>query len=191
MRSRSSAGPAERSARRWSAILVTGLPLAFLAVAATSALDLGLRQVLPVYPFLLILAGGGVAACLRWRRPLGAALALAGIAWVATTSVRVSPDYLAYFNEPAGGPARGLRWLADSNLDWGQALRRLPEWLEQRGIREVNLCYFGTADPEAYGLNHVALPGGTTYGRPTSRRNSPATSRSARPTWPVSTIRRS
>jgi hypothetical protein len=78
----------------------------------------------------------------------------------------VAPDYLAYFNEPAGGPARGLRWLADSNLDWGQALRRLPGWLAERGIREVNLCYFGTADPEAYGLAYVALPGGTTYGRP-------------------------
>ena len=168
IRSRSPAAHPDRSDRRWAAILVLGLPLAFLAVAAMSSLDLGLRQVLPVYPFLLILAGGGVAACLRWRRPVGAALALAGLAWVATTSVRVAPDYLAYFNEPAGGPAHGLRWLADSNLDWGQALRQLPGWLEQRGIREVNLCYFGTADPEAYGLTHVALPGGTTYGRPPS-----------------------
>jgi hypothetical protein len=77
----------------------------------------------------------------------------------------VAPDYLAYFNEAAGGPDRGLRWLADSNLDWGQALRRLPGWMAERGITEVNLCYFGTADPEAY-LEYVALPGCTTYARP-------------------------
>ena len=163
------AGPwVDRGARRWAAFLVVGIPLALLAVAATSALDLGLRQVLPVYPFLLILAGGGAALGLAWRRPLGVALVAAAIAWVAVSSVRVAPDYLAYFNEAAGGPARGLRWLADSNLDWGQALRQLPAWLERRGIREVNLCYFGTADPEAYGLAYVALPGGTTYTRAVS-----------------------
>jgi hypothetical protein len=156
------------SARRWAAILIGGLPLALLGVAATSSLDLGLRQVLPVYPFLLILAGGGVAACLRLWRPLGAALALAMIAWTSASSARVAPDYLAYFNEVAGGPDQGLRWLADSNLDWGQALRRLPAWLERRGIREVNLCYFGTADPDAYGIPHTPLPGGTTYVRPVS-----------------------
>jgi 4-amino-4-deoxy-L-arabinose transferase-like glycosyltransferase len=165
---RGAGAPSERSGRRWATLLVAGFPLAFLAVAATSSLDIGLRQVLPVYPSLLILAGGGVAACLRWRRPLGTVLALAALVWVVTSSVRVAPDYLAYFNEPAGGPARGLRWLADSNLDWGQALRRLPGWLEQRGIREVNLCYFGTADPDAYGLAWVPLPGGTTYARPVS-----------------------
>ncbi|MGH7358077.1 MAG: glycosyltransferase family 39 protein, partial [Candidatus Rokuibacteriota bacterium] len=152
--------------RRGATVLVGGFPVVLLGVAATSSLDLGLRQVLPVYPFLLILAGGGIAACLRWRRPLGTALALAAIAWVAITSVRVAPDYLAYFNEAAGGPAGGIRWLADSNLDWGQALRRLPAWLERRGIQEVNLCYFGTADPDAYGLRHVPLPGCTTYARP-------------------------
>ena len=163
-----SAAPMDRAILRWSFILVVGLPLAFLAVAATSRLNLGLRQVLPVYPFLLILAGGGIAACLRWRRPLGTALALAAIAWVATTSVRVAPDYLAYFNEAAGGPAGGIRWLADSNLDWGQALRRLPAWLEQRGIQEVNLCYFGTADPDAYGLRYIPLAGCTTYAQPVS-----------------------
>jgi 4-amino-4-deoxy-L-arabinose transferase-like glycosyltransferase len=156
----------DRAARRWASILVLGLPLGFLAVAGTSSLDVGLRQVLPLYPFLLILAGGGAAVCLRWRRPLGAALALAAIAWVAVASARIAPDYLAYFNEAAGGPDRGIRWLVDSNLDWGQALRRLPAWLAERGIREVNLCYFGTADPDAYGLRHVALPGCTSYERP-------------------------
>jgi hypothetical protein len=165
---RAAAATLEVSGRRWSSILVVGLPVAFLAVAATASLDLGLRQVLPIYPFLLILAGGGVAACLRWRRTLGAGLALAAIGWVAIASVRVAPDYLAYFNEAAGGPDRGLRWLADSNLDWGQALRRLPAWLGERGIQEVNLCYFGTADPDAYGIRYVALPGCTTYERPVS-----------------------
>jgi hypothetical protein len=161
------AGP-RASPWRWAVVLVAGLPLALLGVAATSSLDIGLRQVLPVYPFLLVLAGGGVAACLRLRRPLGTALALTAIAWTAISSVRAAPDYIAYFNEPAGGPEQGLRWLADSNLDWGQALRRLPAWLERRGIQEVNLCYFGTADPEAYAIRHVPLPGCTTYGRPVS-----------------------
>jgi hypothetical protein len=85
------------------------------------------------------------------------------LGWAALSSFAAAPHYLAYFNELAGGPGQGLHWLADSNLDWGQALRELPRWLDRRGITEVNLCYFGTADPDAYGLRYVALPGGTSY----------------------------
>jgi hypothetical protein len=88
------------------------------------------------------------------------------LVWTWTASFAVSPYYLTYFNEVAGGPAGGARWLTDSNLDWGQALRILPDWLRARGIDRVNLCYFGTADPATYDLRHVPLPGCTTYREP-------------------------
>ncbi len=148
-------GPA---ARRWAAIVIIGVPLAVLGVAMTSRLDLGLRQVLPVYPFLLIQAGAGAGVGLRLGR-IGRTAVAAALAWAVISSTAVAPDYIAYFNEAAGGPGHGLDWLADSNLDWGQALRQLPRWLRARGIHEVNLCYFGTADPDAYPLRYVSLPG--------------------------------
>jgi hypothetical protein len=73
----------------------------------------------------------------------------------------VAPHYLAYFNELAGGPRNGYKCLVDSNLDWGQDLKHLRRWLDQRQITDpVNLCYFGTADPRREQICHLNMPGG-------------------------------
>ena len=60
----------------------------------------------------------------------------------------VWPDYLAYFNEFAGGP-NGDRILVDSNLDWGQDLKGLKRFMDSRGIDRIYLSYFGTDSPRA------------------------------------------
>ncbi len=92
-------------------------------------LDIGLRYLLPAMPFLFVFlsrvaapprvpAGTGDGG--RWPARAQAAL-LAGLAvWLGVSSFGIHPHYLAYFNELAGGPANGGRWLIDSNLDWGQ-----------------------------------------------------------------------
>ena len=64
--------------------------------------------------------------------------------------LRVHPNYLAYFNEAAGGPSRGWRWLVDSNIDWGQDLPLLAKWQREHPDRPVHLKYFGTVEPELY-----------------------------------------
>jgi hypothetical protein len=63
-----------------------------------------------------------------------------------------TPRYLSYFNAAAGGPRGGAKHLVDSNLDWGQDLPRLKRWMDAHGVHEVDLAYFGTADPHAYGI---------------------------------------
>ena len=72
---------------------------------------------------------------------------------------RVHPHYLAYFNELAGGPAGGYRYLVDSNLDWGQDLKGLKAWMDTNGVPAVKLSYFGTADPEYHRIPCDLLPG--------------------------------
>ncbi|HXO42781.1 MAG TPA: glycosyltransferase family 39 protein, partial [Thermoanaerobaculia bacterium] len=60
-------------------------------------------------------------AAAGWRAAAWQAVAAGGlVAWLVASSFSVHPHYLAYFNELAGGPANGWRWLIDSNLDWGQ-----------------------------------------------------------------------
>jgi len=39
----------------------------------------------------------------------------------------VYPHYLAFFNQSIGGPHNGYKWLADSNIDWGQDLKLLKK----------------------------------------------------------------
>jgi hypothetical protein len=82
-------------------------------------LQIGLRYILPVFPFLFVFISRAAAwRPVRSRSGIAAAAALLG--WNAVASFWCHPYYLPYFNELIGGPANGYRWLIDSNLDWGQ-----------------------------------------------------------------------
>jgi hypothetical protein len=152
-------------------------PLVFFALASYSRVDLGVRVVLPVLPFLYVIAAGLIRprsgscpaqSAQRGRKPgaccrcAGRALLGACVAWAAVSAARSDPHPLAYFNELAGGPRGGIRFVADSNLDWGQALPQLQHYLDTTGTGAVYLSYFGTDRPEAYGIRFQPLP---TYGR--------------------------
>jgi hypothetical protein len=86
-------------------------------------------------------------------------VAAAGLAlWYAWGCLRIAPHYLAYFNELCGGPNNGQNLLHESEFDWGQGLKELGEYLDARGIKRVQLSYFGTADPAHYGIRYDPLP---------------------------------
>jgi len=141
--------------RRW--VLVTGIlpPAAVFAAALFSSLNIGYRHILPVAPFLILMIAA--LAELPWQRKplavLGGGMAL----WLIIGTVRIHPDYLAYFNELAGGPSRGRWYLTDSNLDWGQDLIQLRGYLRDHAIDEVYLSYFGHPDPAEYGIHYIPL----------------------------------
>jgi hypothetical protein len=138
------------------------LPVAiYLAATATRGLQIGHRHLLPIYPFLFLAAGEAAAALAAWRAPRGAWLAGALALWYAGGTLSQHPYYLAYFNELDGGPRNGWRLLVDSNLDWGQDLKRLAEWARANHVESLKLSYFGSADPAYYGIEAEALPGYT------------------------------
>jgi hypothetical protein len=138
------------------------LPVAvYLTATATRGLQIGQRHLLPIYPFLFLAAGEAAAALWAWRAPKGAWLAGALGLWYAGGTLLQHPHHLAYFNELAGGPANGWRLLVDSNLDWGQDLKRLGEWTRANHVGKLKLSYFGSADPGYYGIESEALPGYT------------------------------
>lgn len=145
-------------------------PLMIVGTAIASPLNLGYRHVLPAVPFLWIATAllAGPLAYLQPRVRAGLiAIGMIGII-VSSQFVRASdgsiaatsPHPLSYFNWSSGGPDRGHRLFVDSNLDWGQSLPSLRAWLtEHRVTRPIHLCYFGTADPRAYGIRFHSLPG--------------------------------
>ncbi len=121
--------------------------------------SIGLRYILPIYPFLFMLAGTVVgqvkiAGFKRWRYVTIAVLC----GWYLVGTLAIYPHYLAYFNEAAGGPDKGYRYLVDSNLDWGQDLKGLGCYLHEKGIGKIHLSYFGTADPGYYGISYEWMP---------------------------------
>ncbi len=95
-------------------------PMIYAVATLLEGMNLGYRHVIPVHPFLHIIAGGGLALWWRgappWRRWIPAAVGL----WSAVVVLRSFPNELAFFSGLVGGPTQGYRYLADSNLDWGQ-----------------------------------------------------------------------
>jgi hypothetical protein len=133
-----------------SAELYLILPVV-LFTAATSALadNLGIRYLLPVYPLIFIFASR-IVLLRHWAfKGLAALLAV----WYLVGSLAIYPDHLSYFNELTGGPSRGHLYLDDSNIDWGQDLKRLKGELDERGIAFVKLRYGRNDAPGYYGIN--------------------------------------
>jgi hypothetical protein len=113
---------------------------------------------LPIFPFIFIFIGQLAQASWRLRPKYALAIAIL-LGWLIVGTLTISPHYLAYFNELAGGPENGYRVLVDSNLDWGQDLPGLREYMKDHNIASVKLAYCGTADPGAYGIDYELLPG--------------------------------
>jgi hypothetical protein len=139
------------------------LPIAlFMGAAMAAPINIGLRHVLPIYPFVLLLAGAGLQALLSAGR--GAAVAgAAALALAIVEPALVYPHTLAFFNVIAGGPSNGSAYLLDSNLDWGQDLKGLKRWMAQHNVATINLAYFGFADPKYYGIDCQLLPGSASW----------------------------
>jgi hypothetical protein len=109
-----------RSVRRWGDYVFVLLPMAiYVCAMAWTGIDIGVRHVLLFYPAAAVIGSGLLAGGLPRRKVLLVPLAV-GAAWYLAGTVRIHPDYLAYFNEIAGGPMGGPRYLIDSNIDWGQ-----------------------------------------------------------------------
>jgi len=135
---------------RWEVVCFI-VPLAIYGLSAlTTNLNLGLRHVLPIYPFLFVLIGV-VAARLgsRFRRRtiVITTLLLMGLA---TESLLAWPNYIAFFNLAAGGSRGGFGLLGDSNLDWGQDLTLLRDWQRRHPDEKLYVSYFGAANPDYY-----------------------------------------
>jgi hypothetical protein len=130
----------------------------YMASAMSSKLNLGLRHVLPVYPFLYVLIGVAAAnyRAAHARRFARIAAALA-VVLIFETMVAY-PHYISFFNA-AARPFR-LHLLSDSNFDWGQDLTYVAEWQRRNPNTRLYLGYLGGVDPEFYGINYVNIPGG-------------------------------
>ena len=145
--------------------------LVYGAFALTAQLNIGHRHILPIYPALFVGCGAVVYLLRENHRTIYATAVAILMCWQIGESFAIRPNYLAYFNEAAGGPSCGYKHLADSSLDWGQDLPALKTWLDDhREIVEAKplyLAYFGTADPRFYEIDAKALPEDRSSGRRT------------------------
>ena len=143
--------------RRWGALtLFTAL---YILSSLLSTLNIGYRHLLPILPLLFVAIGTLIQRAAPSRLTFDASrfTLYALLAWLALGALRIFPHYLAYFNELAGGPDEGYRFLADSNTDWGQAYKDLARFQQARGIGPVRLSAFIFYDPAIYGVEYEPL----------------------------------
>jgi 4-amino-4-deoxy-L-arabinose transferase-like glycosyltransferase len=153
--------------RGWREILFLTVPPAlYFCISMTSKLNIGVRHILLVFIFIFVLAGGAAWGLIRsdrrWAWPIGAL-----VLFHVVSSLRAFPtSYIPYANELWGGPANIHKYLTDSTTDWGQQLKGVKRYVDERGIKE---CWFAyTAEPiipyEAYGIPCKPLPTPDTIG---------------------------
>jgi 4-amino-4-deoxy-L-arabinose transferase-like glycosyltransferase len=149
----SAAGATGRAGRL---VALFAVPAWMFALAMLSNTNIGYRHILVVPAFLAVATGALAGLRVQGRRVGVAAVTL--LLLVGVSAWRVHPSYLSYTSELFGGPNRGYRLVADSNLDWGQDLARAARYVRENHPGErVYLLYFGTARPSAYGLDAVDL----------------------------------
>jgi Dolichyl-phosphate-mannose-protein mannosyltransferase/Tetratricopeptide repeat len=136
--------PIARLWRRQREFLFLAIPAAtYLFIAMFSGMNAESRYILPIYPFLIVLAGAAAWEFARrsrsWAIAVGALLVFA-----AASSLHAFPDYLAYANEAFGGPSNSYRLVTDSNGDWAQGLKWTKYYLDANHITD---CWFVYSDP--------------------------------------------
>ena len=134
-------------------------------------LNIGVRHLLPIYGFVYILVAGQIIKIVQSRKLKVESkkflytfyfTLFTLLGWYLVENIRVYPYYLTYFNQVAllrpswasegqVGHIPGGHWyVVDSNIDWGQDLKRLGDWVNKNNISKINFDYFGWADPYYY-----------------------------------------
>lgn len=112
--------------------------LTILCAVLPSHVNTGVRHVLAVYPFAILLAAAAAWTIAR-RSRVPAAIVAALLLFQAATSLHAYPDYLPYANEAFGGSSNTYRMLSDSNVDWAQQLKQVNAWTTSH---HVTNCWF-------------------------------------------------
>ena len=115
---------------------------AYFAICLTSSLNMGVRHILPVYPFFIIIAAAGACTLAGKYRVFFYALVVL-LLFHAVTAVRTAPNYIAFANDLCGGTDNTYHLVGDTNVDWGQNLKIIGEYIRKEDIHDCWLAYYG------------------------------------------------
>jgi hypothetical protein len=128
----------------------------FLIMTFMNKITIGIRYILPVYPFLFLLT----SYFWNWDKSKFVNIfSILTITYYAINIFLTHPAYLSFFNIIGGGSKNGHKYLLDSNIDWGQDLYRLPDALKELNYNgKIGLLYFGYVHPNLYGFDYEIVP---------------------------------
>jgi len=148
----------------------------FLLLSFILKAQLGVRYFLISLPFIIIFSSGISANIAEKNKAIKIFVILSSL-YVFCSGLTYYPHYIAYFNEFSPDRKNNWKILADSNLDWGQNIKYLVEYLKKHPysiynppqptkghiIVEANQLAGVTAPPEKYewlrknkAISHIA-----------------------------------
>ena len=158
--------------------------------AVHSSLNLGVRYLIPIIPFIFILSAGvwkkwvmhfdlsRAATTFDMAAAMAKSVAVSLVkysilvillAWLFCETLFAAPYFLSYFNEIGGGVANGYHYATDSNYDWGQDLLRLQAWVSAHPeVDKIAVDYFGGGNPKYY-LGAKEIDWSSSKGDPTDQ----------------------
>lgn len=116
----------------------------------------GLRHLLGIYPFICVFLGRITTIKVKYEKMFSIFISVLLLHYV-LSAVLVAPHYLAYYNELVGGPANGYKYIVGSNVDLGQDLIELKNYIDKNNIHKIKLSYFGSVDPKEYNITYEYL----------------------------------
>lgn len=138
-------------------VLLAPAVVVFALVSSQTGFSHHFRYVLPSFPFLFI--GVSQVAFVFGKLSFKSVVTAAAILWSVGSSLWYYPHNLSYFNELAGGPLGGPTHLINSNIDWGQDLLHLKQWLSAHPeANPLHLAYYGYYDPAGLRIEYTAIP---------------------------------
>jgi hypothetical protein len=140
-------------------LVLLSLPVVLLVlVSAQTNWSRHLRYLLPIFPFVFVWVSGVARSFALGHRGVALVVSVA-VAWSVWSSLWVYPHSLSYFNELAGGPERGGEHLMDSNIDWGQDVLYLKEWLDEHPeAKPMEIACWSFFDPRVAGIEYDLPP---------------------------------
>jgi tetratricopeptide (TPR) repeat protein len=158
----------------WTAIAFSVPVAVYGLMALTSHINIGVRHVLPLYPFGFLAIALGLSYLIERRPRVGRTLVGILFAVLTAETLIAWPHYLAFFNIACGGYRGGFHLLADSNLDWGQDLPLLSKWQRARPNERLYFDYDKNVPPIVYDIRSASVgqysifaqPAGLPDGRP-------------------------
>ena len=133
--------------------------IAYLLISMGSGINIGIRHIFPIFPFITIFVAKAISDFLsKSKKKLSRAILLTLLTLYVFSSIKIYPHYLAYFSDLVGGPNQGHLYLIDSNLDWGQDMKNLKNYMETNNIPEIYFAYFGISNIHQYDVAAKYLP---------------------------------
>ena len=128
----------------------------YATLTMSSNINIGIRHFLPVFPFLFILGGAFLDRLLKlYHSKIGFAAVILMLCLMSIETVRAYPDYVSYMNQLAWQHPRWY-YLSDSNVEWGDDVRELAEYLRARGETKVTAALLGGwLTLRAYGVEYI------------------------------------